>query len=244
MVTSTNRNVEGRAGVSRVEEAYRRILALITEGALTQGDRLPSEPEMAASFGISRPVIRQALTRLQQAGVVDVRWGAGSYVRNVGQTGGSDPTFGPIRSLEEVRFTYELRAAIEGEAAALAAERGPSPALDAARKALAKLDDVLATDVVGQDADLEFHFAIAAASQNPFFERMLRSIRPSLEFSINLARTLSLTFPHERLRIVQAEHIAILRSIEAGDPVAAREAMRAHVLNALRRIFQGPGAPD
>ena len=65
-------------GVSRVEHAHRGILALITDGALTTGARLPTEAEMASKFGVSRPVVRQALTRLEEARVVEVRWGAGS----------------------------------------------------------------------------------------------------------------------------------------------------------------------
>src|SRR5258708_18627988 len=139
-----SRRTGGGTAVSRVDEAYRGILGLITDGALVDGDRLPSEPDMAATLGISRPVIRHALGRLQQVGVVDVRWGAGSFVRDAAGAKRGDPTFGPVRSLEEVRFTYEFRAAIEGDAAALAAERRPPGPLGIAKRALDKLDQALA----------------------------------------------------------------------------------------------------
>ncbi len=230
-----------RNTVSRVEEAYRGILGLITDGALAEGDRLPSEPEMATTLGVSRPVIRQALSRLQQVGVVDVRWGAGSYVRDVAGARQGDPTFGPVRSLDEVRFAYEFRAAIESDAAALAAERRLSGPLAAARRALDQLDLALDGKQVGQEPDLAFHFAIAAASGNPFYERVMRSIQRPLEFSISLTRTLSTTHPNDRRLDVQSEHVAILEAIEAGNSEKARAAMRTHLQNACRRLFQGPG---
>jgi DNA-binding FadR family transcriptional regulator len=100
------------------------------------------------------------------------------------------------------------------------------------------------TGVVGQEPDLAFHFAIAAASQNPLFERVLRSIQRSLEFTISLTRSMALTYPMERRRIVQAEHVAILAAIEAGEPDQARTAMRLHLGNSCTRLFLGPGAVD
>jgi len=152
----TSRRVPGGSAVSRVDEAYRGILGLIMEGALVDGDRLPSEPDLAATLGISRPVVRQALGRLQQVGVVDVRWGAGSFVRDAAGAKRGDPTFGPVRSLDEVRFTYEFRSAIEGDAAALAAERRPPGPLAVAKRALTKLDEALAKGQIGLSLTLNF----------------------------------------------------------------------------------------
>jgi GntR family transcriptional regulator, transcriptional repressor for pyruvate dehydrogenase complex len=240
----TSRRIVGGSAVSRVEEAYRGILGLIMEGALVDGDRLPSEPEMAATLGISRPVVRQALGRLQQLGVVDVRWGAGSFVRDAAGARRGDPTFGPVRSLDEVRFTYEFRSAIEGDAAALAAERRPTGPLGVAKRALDKLDQALAKGEIGLEPDLEFHYAVAAASGNPFFERVLRTIQRPLEFSVSLTRTLALAHPSERRLKVMSEHVAIIQAIEAGDSETARGAMRAHLHNACRRLFQGPDATE
>jgi DNA-binding FadR family transcriptional regulator len=232
-----------RSGRLRSEEAYRLTLGLITEGGLVDGDRLPSETELAARFGISRPLIRQALSRLQAAGVVDVRWGAGSYVRDRNGADRSEPSFGPVGSLEEVRQSFELRQAVEGDAAALAAKHRPAAALDIARHALAALDNAVAAGAIGQQEDIDFHFAVAAAAQNPMFERVLRSIRRSIEFTIGLTRSMALTHPASRLRLVQSEHVTIFAAIEAGDPERARLAMRAHLSNSCTRLFVGPGAP-
>jgi GntR family transcriptional regulator, transcriptional repressor for pyruvate dehydrogenase complex len=229
------------AAGSRSDEAYRKILALITDGALVGGDRLPSEGEMATRIGVSRPVIRQALARLQHAGVVKVRWGAGTYVQDANGATPTDPGFGPVRGLDEVRHAYVFRAALEGDAAALAAQARLAGPIADAHRALEKLEMALGTSLEAQEADLAFHLAIAAASGNPFFERVLRSIQHPMAFSINLTRTLSLTHPQERRVIVQAEHVAVLRAIEAGEAGEARLAMRRHLENACRRLFQGPG---
>jgi DNA-binding FadR family transcriptional regulator len=231
-----------RTGLLRSEEAYRRTLGLITEGGLVDGDRLPSETELSARFGISRPLIRQALSRLQAAGVVDVRWGAGSYVRDPGGAEPRDPSFGPVGSLDEVRQSFELRQAVEGDAAALAATHRVPAKLEQARRALAALEHAVAIGAIGQQPDIDFHFAIAAATENPLFERVLISIRHSMEFTINLTRSMALTHSAARRQLVQSEHVAIMAAIDSGDADEARRAMRAHLANSCTRLFLGPGA--
>jgi DNA-binding FadR family transcriptional regulator len=233
-------SADQKSGVSRVEAAYQSILRLINEEKLNEGARLPSEAEMASAFGISRPVVRQALTRLQEAGVVQIRWGAGSYVRNMSERiGSAAPAFGPVNSLEEVRYTFEIRVAIESEAAALAAERATAADHDAIRAAHEKVVQVLAAQAVGQDADIDYHFAIAVASHNPFFERMMLSVRAPIIFCANLARMLAQQHAKDRARMVVTEHQAIVDAIVERDAARAREAMRLHVSNACRRVFQG-----
>jgi GntR family transcriptional repressor for pyruvate dehydrogenase complex len=229
---------------SLVDATYRKILAMVTEGSLVDGERLPSEAEMASSFGVSRPVVRQALSRLQHSGVVKVKWGSGTYVQNASGARTEGASFGPVRSLDEVRHAYEYRAVIEGEAAALAARNRSPEALQAIYHALEKLEKNLGTSLEAQESDLEFHFAVSAASGNPFYLRVLRSIKSSVEFSISLSRTLSLTHPEERRLVVQAEHAAILHAIETNQPEQARAAMQNHLHNACRRLFQGPGSED
>jgi DNA-binding FadR family transcriptional regulator len=233
----------------RRDEAHRQILALITDGHLEGGDRLPSEDEMATRFGMSRPTIREALSELQQAGVVRVRHGAGSFVLSteaIAQNTGPEPSFGPVKSLTDVRHCFELRASLEGEAAAFAAERQPSQPLQAATAALANLERAISNESVGVeanfqfDADFEFHRAIAQASENPYFERVLLSMRESIDFTIGLSRSLSLTFSSQRLKVVQNEHVRVLDMIRAGDSKKAREAMRTHLMNACNRVFDGP----
>jgi DNA-binding FadR family transcriptional regulator len=240
-----NKNKQMKS-TSRRDNVYRQILALVTDGSLGEGDRLPSEAEMAARFGVSRPTVREALSRLRDAGVIFVRQGAGSFVQGSEISADAEHSFG-VQSLEEVRHCMEFRAALEGEAAASAAGYKDASALAAAHTALDRLEAAIERESRGEPAefqfkaDYDFHMAIATASGNPYFKRTLMSLRPAFEFTIGLSRSLSLTHPVERLRFAQTEHVAILTAIEARDPAAAREAMRKHLLNACRRIFEGPG---
>ena len=250
-------NAEQRT--SRREKAYRDILALIVDGSLEIGARLPSEGEMATRFGVSRPIIREALSELQHAGVIQVRQGAGSFVlsakavssgtvNKIRSSYGAASTMGPVQSLAAVRQCFEFRASLEGEAAALAATHRPLQPLRDIEKALLRMERAISGPRAGSEgsaqfeADFEFHRAIARAAENPYFERALLSMRESIEFTIGLSRSLSLTFARSRLDIVQREHARIFEMIQKGKSDKAREAMFSHMMNACRRVFDGPSA--
>ena len=93
-------------------------------------------------------------------------------------------------------------------------------------------------------ADLEFHLSVARASGNEYFEAVMQSMRTPIEFAINLARSLTLTRPLEHLRTVQTEHVVLFQAIEARDRDAARAAMRRHIENTCKRVFDGPGGGE
>ena len=106
--------------------------------------------------------------------------------------------------------------------------------------ALDRMAVAIEQGIVGMNADIEFHFAVARASGNEFFEAVMESMRTPLEFAVNLARALALKRPMEHLLTVQAEHVAMFEAIEAQDKEAARLAMRTHIENACFRVFEGP----
>jgi DNA-binding FadR family transcriptional regulator len=225
-----------------------RMAALIERGEFSEGGRLPAESELASRFGVSRPVIREALSRLRVMGVIVSRKGSGSYVQKRADRPSETPTvigFGPVNSLAQVRKCYEFRASFEGDAAYYAAQNRTPDALLTMRDALDRMETATITQgLVGMSADLEFHFAVARASGNEFFEAVMQSMRTPLEFAVNLARSLSLTRPLDHLLTVQAEHVAMFEAIEAQDKDAARHAMRTHIQNACSRVFEGPGSGE
>lgn len=239
------------SGMSRVETVYQGILQLIKDGDLGEGDKLPSEAHLAEQFSISRPVVRQSLTRLQEAGVIQIRWGSGSYVCDTSAWRvNAALNFGPIDSLEGVRHTFEIRMAIESEGAALAALR--ATAID--RRAIIEaqeryIDPEARRNEGGEEADMEFHFAIARASHNPFFTRMLANVREPIRFCSRIGRLLAQSDSEERWARICQEHQSIVDFIVNGDPEAARRATHRHVSNACARVFQGltpddePGPP-
>jgi GntR family transcriptional regulator, transcriptional repressor for pyruvate dehydrogenase complex len=220
----------------------RHISALIGCGEFGEGERLPAESDLAVRFGVSRPVIREALSRLRSTGVITSRKGSGSYVQRRAERPAeihAEIGFGPLTSLAQVRKCYEFRVSFEGEAAYHAAQDRSADMLIAMRDALERM----ATDIAemgGMNADLAFHQAVARASGNDFFETVMRSMHKPLEFAVNLARSLALTRSTEHMLTVQAEHVAIYEAIEAQDRDAARHAMRRHIRNACSRVFEGP----
>jgi DNA-binding FadR family transcriptional regulator len=221
-----------------------RMAEWIDRGDFPDGSRLPAEVELADRFGVSRPVIREALSRLRIMGVIVSKKGSGSYVQRRSDLNAPclAQGFGPVNSLAEVKKCYEFRMGIEGEAAFYAAQNRTAEMLVAMREALDRIDLAIAQGAVGMSADYAFHLAVARASGNEFFERVMQSMRTPIEFAINLARSLSLTRPIEHLRTVQNEHVFMFEAIAAGDGEVARAAMRAHVKNSCSRVFDGPGS--
>jgi DNA-binding FadR family transcriptional regulator len=219
-----------------------RMAMLIDKGEFGEGGRLPAESELASRFGVSRPVIREALSRLRVMGMIVSRKGSGSYVQKRVDRTIETPAigFGPVDSLAQVRKCYEFRASLEGDAAYYAAQNRTPETLLTMRDALDRMAMAIEQGIVGMNADIEFHFAVARASGNEFFEAVMESMRTPLEFAVNLARALALKRPMEHLLTVQAEHVAMFEAIEAQNKDAARLAMRTHIENACFRVFEGP----
>jgi DNA-binding FadR family transcriptional regulator len=226
------------------DQLYHRLALLIERGEFAEGGRLPPESELAERFRVSRPVIREALSRLRSVGVIVSRRGSGSFVQKRADRPVEVPaagSFGPVTSLAQVKQCYAFRACIESEAAFYAAENRSAEGLATLRGALDRIEVAIARGLVGMDADYEFHAGVVRASANPFFEGVMEAMRTPIEFTIDLARSLSMRRPMDHLLTVQAEHVAIFEAIERGDPEEARSAMRRHVENSCHRVFEGPG---
>jgi DNA-binding FadR family transcriptional regulator len=221
---------------------YERIFEMIISGECPQHSRLPAESELARRFSVSRPVVRAALARLRDDGIVVSRQGSGSFVRR--RPDAAMLRFVPVASVTDIQRCYEFRIVLEGAAAALAAERRNEADLAELDAALAELDACIRDGRLGVEADARFHAAVAAASHNPFHLSVQRSLEPSIAVGMNLARNLSLLRPAVRLRVVQDEHVLIARAIADGHPEQARAAMETHVGNARRRVFEGSAMRD
>jgi DNA-binding FadR family transcriptional regulator len=228
------------------DQLSQRMAALIESGEFSEGGRLPPESELADRFGVSRPVIREALSQLRVMGVIVSRRGSGSYVqRRVDVPTRTITTavgFGPVSSLAQVRQCHDFRISVEGDAACYAALNRTPEMLVEMRSALDRMEAAIEQGSVGMTPDFELHLSIARASCNEFYIAVLESMRTPIEFAINLARSLALTHPHDHLFTVQAEHVAMFEAIKAQDKDAARLAMQTHIRNARSRVFDGPGS--
>lgn len=219
------------------DQVYERILSKIVDGEISVGAKLPTEHALSEQLEVSRPVLRQALKQLREDGVVVSRQGSGSYVKR--RPDGAVLDFAPVGSIADIQRTFEFRAAIEGEAAFLAAERRTDADMTRLKAALAELDRCVREGELGVDADEEFHAAVCQASDNQYFLAARMSMKSNILTGMNLTRNLSMTKPQDRLQLVQKEHYDILNAIEQQDRHAARTAMRAHVENARKRVFEG-----
>ena len=232
------------AAVPLGDQLSHRIATLIQRGEFGDTGKLPTEATLAGRFGVSRPVIREALSRLRAMGFIISRKGSGSYVRKRALQPMQTSTmvgFGPLNSLAQVRQCFEFRVTVEGDAAYYAAQNRSPDLLHQMRDALERMENAIATGTVGMNADFEFHVAVARASGNDFYEAVMEALRTPIEFAINLARNLAMTRPLDHLLTVQAEHVAMFQAIEAGDKDGARLAMRTHIEHACQRVFEGPG---
>ena len=210
---------------------------MIMNGEFPENSRLPPEAELSSRLGVSRPVLRQALRRLREDEIIQSRKGSGSYVLK--RPDRTILNFAPVGSIADIQRSFEFRIAVEGEAARLAAERRSEEDLIRIREALEALDECIRTGTLGAEADEAFHLAICEATGNHFFADARASMQAHIIFGMNLARSLSLTKPADRLELVQSEHVMIYDAIRDQDPAAAETAMRSHIENARRRVFEG-----
>ena len=222
-------------------QIYARVVEAILRGDFGPSGKLPTESELAASLGVSRPTVREALSGLRADGIIASRRGAGSFV--IRRPGTQAPSATPIKSLADIERYYTFRSCIEAGAAAGAAEFRDAADLQALRDAYDALDAAMEGGQSGIDEDVRFHLAIARCSHNPFFVTTIEtSVAPVRQF-MELARNATDKKSVERVRTTQAEHREIIDAIERRAPTQAAEAIRAHILNAKRRIFEATQLP-
>lgn len=218
------------------DRIYSDILNSIMEGEFKEGDRLLTEHALAERFATSRPTVREALARLRADGIIVTRRGSGTIV---GRRPDPDVRrFAPLETLSDIRRCYEFRVVMEAGAAELAAIKAEDDDIRAIQAAWDQLERVVeAQQGIGAQDDFAFHLAVARASRNQFFITMLSSIEEQIVVSMNLSRNLSLVKTMERQRLVQREHLEVLEAIRARDSARAGRAMKAHLENAVERMF-------
>jgi DNA-binding FadR family transcriptional regulator len=225
-----------RRGRSLAHDLVDHLGAEIRAERWRPGDKLPTESEIMRSWGVSRTVVREALSRLQAAGVVETRHGIGTFVLapRGGQGFGIDPA--DFATAVDVLAVLELRISLETESAGLAAQRRSDAQLAEIRSALDALEQAATRD----DAvapDLRFHLAIAAATGNRYFADIMAHLGATLipRARINSPRIAMEDLP-QYLRRVNREHEEIFEAIARRDPESARAAMRLHLTNSRERL--------
>jgi len=160
------------------DQLYGQILDQIVSGRLNEGDRLPPEKEICEMFGVSRPVVRDALLQLRADGLVQSRQGSGTYVqrRPVDRL----KKFAKTADLAGFLRCLEVRMPLEAAAARLAAERRTTSQLAKIEEAHERMKEDVTTGHITTENDVAFHTAIAVATGNDFFTEVLRPIHTSI----------------------------------------------------------------
>lgn len=225
------------------DEVARQLEQWIIDEGFESGARLPTEKLLCERFGVSRAVIREAISRLKAEGCIRTRQGSGAYLASRPGEGsfrllgaGSALQPGVPRELADV---FELRFIMEAAAAELAAERRSAADIDRIARALGRMERALAAGDDAVQADDDFHVAIAAATHNPQLERF--QVFMGRQLSASRAPTWDASgHAAGRAREAQCEHQRLHDAIVAADPQAARHAAAAHVEGAVMRLGLDP----
>lgn len=209
-----------------------KITQLISDGAYPPGSRLPGERELAAQFGVSRVTIREAEIALQALGHITIKTGSGVYVL--------DPAERQSQGLPNVSAfeLTEARSLFESEAAALAARQ-------ISDETLQHLDELIATmssddpqdEEASQQADREFHLAIAAACGNTAVQYIIETLW-KMRTELPAVREVHAAICHDEDATQRgAEHAEVLHALRNRDPSAARQAMKGHFMRLLTSMI-------
>ena len=217
------------------DEIAKLLRSQILNGTLKPGDKLPTEQQLCRMFGVSRPVIREAISRLKYDGVLESFQGRGVFVKAYG--GGSsfridEPN---LNDKQELAHIIELLVAIEGAATGLSAARRREHELKAIKKTLDAMAKAIEEGRSGVDEDISFHRTIVEATRNPFFIALAAFLESRVRNLIRVARTNTARYEGLAYK-VQEEHVAIYQAIEARDPEAAQAAAERHLRNAAARL--------
>jgi GntR family transcriptional repressor for pyruvate dehydrogenase complex len=216
------------------EDIVRQVRALIADGHLKSGDRLPPERDLAERFRVSRTSVREALRSLQSLGLIEIRAGEGAFVRDVSVEALIEPLALVILPYREaVGELFEARSLLEPAIAALAARRATREELAEMERILAEQAREVAGGRTGMTQDSALHTAIAQSAHNRAIVRIVSALVDLLAQS----REESLHTPGRPTRSHQ-DHRRILKAIRGRDEAGARRAMLDH-LTAVEELVTG-----
>ena len=235
----------GRSGKGLAHDLVEALGTQLRSGAIKPGDKLPPESAIMQTFGVSRGVVREALSRLAAAGMVQTQHGIGTFAREPDRDGRFHIESPSTVDLGDMLALLELRTSVESDAAGLAATRRSEAQLLTMKQAL---DDFAShIETVGETVapDFRFHLAIAQATGNRYYGELMGQLGLAV---IPSTRVSSIRLDPEyrvvHLQKVHQEHQDIYAAILRRDPEAARAAMRIHLVNSRERQRASHGSGE
>lgn len=227
------KNIKGVQIVKPSDHVINQFRELITTGVLKPGDILPSERELANSFGIGRGYVREAIKTLELYGVFRSVPGVGTIVEDLGVQSINEfinnlVNFGVHDYVELV----EVRTVIEPFNAYRAALNATDEELRVIGEITKELDNAIRQGKVDLNLELKFHLELAKASHNRIFANTIAAILPGL---LKLLEELDLS-SYGRVNSSQLEHKELYDALAKRNPKAAEKAMQTHMKNAYQHF--------
>lgn len=212
------------------EEIVEQIKTLISRGELKPGDRVPSERELAAMLGVSRPSVREAIMVLDAMGFLETKQGGGTFVRTLTETSIADPLTRLVQKKdpEMLRALAEVRMGLESWSAYLAAKRAKPTEIEEMRRLYAIMEKQAARGGWDSEVDAKFHYVITAASHNSLQMHVLDSIHTLFHTTIQVA-LMEFYRQEGHIEILLTHHREIMEAIAAREPELARQKMMEHL---------------
>jgi GntR family transcriptional regulator, transcriptional repressor for pyruvate dehydrogenase complex len=226
----------GRAGrrVQLPDLIASEIMNRIAENEFAPGSRLPTETALAASFGVSRNVVREAIARLRSDGVVETRQGRGAVVRHPSERETFRVELAALEERGNLADLFELRRLLEMQAAGLAARRRDGDDLTRMEATIDTMRGASRFDEERLGADAEFHRGVGGATGNRYLAMIVDYLASRIKDT-----TIATGRVHRQEDLIAAtltEHEKVLAALRAGDAEGARAAMDAHIRAAAARL--------
>ncbi len=221
---------------SLADMVFNKLHQSIKSGAYGANEKLPPENDLAAEFQVSRPIVRDALKMLRDQKLIYSRRGAGSFVRHEGMR--TPIGFGRVENLADLKRCYQFRLVIEPAAAQIAAQNRKDEDLSAIRVALNVMFGATQEKRHREDADFQFHHAIAVATGNHYFSIAMDSLKEHIAVGMQFHGK-SLIQTTNGLDQVFAEHKSIYDAIAGQNAKLAHDLMKRHLLGSHDRLFYG-----
>jgi DNA-binding FadR family transcriptional regulator len=231
---------------SLAEELVTELSRRICSGELPRATKLPTESEVMAEHGVSRTVVREAISRLQASGLVETRHGVGTFVKDIPSPSGFRIDPDSIVTLQDVLAVLELRISLEVEAAGLACVGRTDEQSQVMRDSLDALNSRAVSADYAVSADFQFHQQIALATGNRYFTDIMLHLGLNILPRTRLhSKRLANDNKEPFLERLSREHEDIYKAILRRDADAARAAMRLHLSNSrerMRRAYEAAAA--
>ncbi len=222
-------NAKGKGGLLS-DKVAERIMAMIADGNLSPGDRLPGERQLAEKMGVSRVSVRAALQSLKAQGFLEAVQGGGTRI--IAAAGDMSSPLGELAKVKEQNLhdLAEIRALLEVWAARRAAERASDEQIDELVKALDKQEQQKGGSGAKDKASQEFnfHYMVGKASGSVVYMHIMDVIRDIISSSIDFHQYDLFQEPAED-GLALAQHKDVLEAIKSRDGLAAKVAMRSHL---------------